>query len=128
MSNTVVSPVASLLFIILTGPGGTGKSSLMDAVRHVLCGTVGTISRVVFMKQRCDAVGTCPSLTMLASNRMSIVPEADFDMGLNVGSVKAAVGHDSVPVQPDVIRTACTVMYGSNGAPDPIENGYPKLS
>ncbi len=52
---------------------------------------------------------------------MSIVPEADFDMGLNLANVRAAVGHDWVPVQPDAIRTACTVMYDSNGAPDHIE-------
>jgi hypothetical protein len=106
-------------FLLLYGPGGTGKSTLISAIEDIFRGCSGTLlSSTLVGKGNTLSAETCRTI---ASNR--IVTAGDLNLEgsqLNIHAIKEITGHDSVSIPPIKVRTRCSLVCASNDLPNPI--------
>lgn len=114
----VVDPGTHSKFLLLYGPGGTGKSELVNVIGDVLSGC----SSIIKTSQLTDTKGemTMDTAKALASNRVVTTGELNLDeKPLNLHIIKEITGHDSINIPPIKVSTRCSVVSSSNYLPNP---------
>lgn len=113
-----VDPSSVSKFLLLYGPGGTGKSTLIGLLEDIFAGCCGTISSNVLTSR--NSTITVDTARTIASNRLVTAGDIDLENNqLNLHVVKEITGHDSVSVPPVKVRTRCTLIAASNDLPHP---------
>lgn len=113
-----VDPSSVNKFLLLYGPGGTGKSTLIGMLEDIFNGCCGTISSNVLTSK--NSTITLDTARTIASNRLVTAGDIDLESNqLNLHVVKEITGHDSVSVPPVKVRTRCTLVAASNDLPHP---------
>lgn len=117
VGNCAVDPGTMSKFLLLYGPGGTGKSTLIRAVEAVLRGCCSTIKPGTLTDPRDDI--SMDTARAIASNRMLTAGEINLESSkLNLHNVKVMTGHDSIAVPPINVSTRCSIVAGCNDLPD----------
>lgn len=113
-----VDPSSVSKFLLLYGPGGTGKSTLIGLIEDVFNGCCGTINSSV-LTSKSSNIGVDTART-IASNRVVTAGDINLETNqLNLHTVKEITGHDSVSVPPIKVRTRCSLVAASNNLPHP---------
>lgn len=119
IGNALVDPGYSSKFLLLYGPGGTGKSTLIKCIQNMFIGCSGSInSSSLTNKFDMDD----KTARIIAS--MRLVTAGDINLAtqqLNFHTVKQATGHDSFSIPPFNITTRCTIVGGCNNLPNIID-------
>lgn len=113
-----VDPSSVSKFLLLYGPGGTGKSTLIGLIEDIFNGCCGTISSSVLTSK--SSVIPVDTVRTIASNR--VVTAGDINLEnhqLNLHVIKEITGHDSVSIPPIKVRTRCSLVAASNDLPHP---------
>lgn len=116
-----VDPASTSKFLLLHGPTGTGKSSVVETVSDLFSGCTGIIDTEQLV---CKRGSKMPPETAraLASNRIITTSELDLSQcELNLHRIKEMTGHDSVSIPPMKVATRCSIISSSNYLPDPAE-------
>ena len=118
IGNAVVDPGTASKFLLLYGPGGTGKSTIIKLIETVLKGCCSTIKPGVLTDSRDDI--TTDTAKSIASNRVLTAGEINLETAkLNLHNVKVMTGHDTISVPPLKVTTRCSVVAGCNNLPHP---------
>lgn len=113
-----VDPSSVSKFLLLYGPGGTGKSTLIGLIEDVFNGCCGTISSGVLTSKNSNI--TAETARTIASNRVITAGDINLETNnMNLHTVKEITGHDSVSVPPIKVRTRCSLVAASNNLPHP---------
>lgn len=114
----VVDPSPFSKFLLLYGPGGTGKSEIVNAILDILSGCIGTIKASQLTESKSEM--SSDTAKMLASSRVVTAGEINLLTNkLNLHIVKEMTGHDSILIPPIRVATRCSVITSSNNLPDP---------
>lgn len=117
---SLVDPGSYSKFLLLYGPGGTGKSEVVNTILDIAPGCTGTIKVSQMVSSHTD-MSTETAFT-IASNRLATTGELNLRSGkLNLHIIKEMTGHDSVFIPPVRVNTRCSVVSSSNALPDPTE-------
>ena len=118
IGNCIIDPGTSSKFLLLYGPGGTGKSTIIRAVEALLKGCCSTIKPGTLTDIKDDI--SLDTAKAIASNRMLTAGEINLESSkLNLHNVKVMTGHDSISVPPIKVTTRCSIVAGCNDLPDP---------
>lgn len=119
IGNALVDPGYSSKFLLLYGPGGTGKSTFIKCIENMFVGCCGTISSSS-LTSRYDMDEK--TARIIAS--MRVVTAGDINLStqkLNTHIIKQATGHDTLSIPPFKVTTRCTIVAGANDLPNPID-------
>ena len=118
IGNAVVDPGTASKFLLLYGPGGTGKSTIIRAIEALLRGCCSTIKPGTLTDSKDDI--NIETAKAIASNRILTAGEINLETNkLNLHNVKVMTGHDSISVPPIKVTTRCSIVAGCNDLPDP---------
>ena len=118
IANSIIDPGTTSKFLLLYGPGGTGKSTVIKAIEALLKGCCSTIKPGTLTDPRDDI--SLDTAKAIASNRMLTAGEINLESNkLNLHNVKVMTGHDSISVPPIKVTTRCSIIAGCNDLPDP---------
>ncbi|KJZ68974.1 hypothetical protein HIM_11631 [Hirsutella minnesotensis 3608] len=114
----MVDPGTFSKFLLLYGPGGTGKTEVVNVILDIMAGCAGAIKASQLVDTRSDM--SVDTAKVLASNRIVTTGEIDLADGkLNLHSLKEMTGHDSILIPPIRVATRCSIVTSSNNLPDP---------
>ena len=114
----IVDPSSISKFLLLYGPGGTGKSTLIGLIEDIFNGCCGTISSGVLTSRNSNV--TADTARTIASNRIVTAGDINLESSqLNLHTIKEITGHDSVSIPPVKVRTRCSLVAASNDLPHP---------
>lgn len=112
-----LDPAMPSKFLMLYGDGGTGKSTILEAIRAIFKGCCSTIPNGTFTSTNSDV--PLKTAQLIASNRIVTSGELDLKKKqLNIHIVKELTGHDSISVPPVTVTTRCTLVTATNFLPD----------
>jgi len=118
VGNAIVDPGSFSKFLLLYGPGGTGKSTLIKAIETLLKGCCSTIKPSTLTDPKDDI--SLDTAKAIASNRMLTAGDINLESSkLNLHNIKVMTGHDSISVPPIKVTTRCSIIAGCNDLPDP---------
>lgn len=118
VGNAILDPGTISKFLLLYGPGGTGKSTVIKAIEALLRGCCSTIKPGTLTDPKDDI--NMDTAKAIASNRMLTAGEINLETNkLNLHNVKVMTGHDSIAVPPIKVTTRCSIVAGCNDLPDP---------
>lgn len=109
-------------YLIAWGVGANGKSTLYDAVRHVMGDYAATIStEALMMKRTSDNVNS--DIAQLAGVRLAVAPEWDDSLRANEVLLKSITGGDPVRVRKLFrdsveLRLQCKIHIFGNHKPE----------
>jgi hypothetical protein len=117
VGNCIVDPVSNPKSLMLYGPGGSGKSTVLRVIANMLGSCCGLLP---------DGCLTSPNMAMpvsvasvIASNRMAVCYDVALDkFPLNMSVFKNISGSDYVRVGELSVKTNCSLTIGTNGYPD----------
>lgn len=117
VGNCIVDPVSNPKSLMLYGPGGSGKSTVLRVIANMLGSCCGLLP---------DGCLTSPNMAMpvsvasvIASNRMAVCYDVALDkFPLNMAVFKNISGSDYVRVGELSVKTNCSLTIGTNGYPD----------
>lgn len=120
IGNAAIDPGSFSKFMLLYGPGGTGKSKVLSAIEGAMDGCSGTIRPGQLIETKPDInINTAKTLV---SNRIITAGDVNLvDGKLNLHTIKEMTGHDSIVIPPMRVATRCSVVASSNNLPDPLE-------
>lgn len=120
VGNALVDPISFSKFVFLYGPGGTGKSKVLGAIKDVMQGCCGSITPGQLVDNKADM--NIETAKTLVSNRVVTAGDVNLTTSkLSLHIVKQMTGHDSVVIPPISVATSCSVICSSNGLPNPLE-------
>lgn len=115
-----VDPGSSSKFLLLYGPGGTGKSTTIEVIENLFKGCCGALNSDA-LTSKFTSIDQATART-IASNRVITAGDINtITSKLNLHTIKEITGHDSIAVPPIKVRTRCTLVVGCNSLPDPEE-------
>ena len=115
-----VDPGSSSKFLLLYGPGGTGKSTTIEVIENIFKGCCGALNSDA-LTGRFNSIDQGTART-IASNRVVTGGDVNTETSrLNLHTIKEITGHDSIAIPPIKVRTRCTLVAGCNSLPDPEE-------
>ncbi len=121
LGHAMIDPHSYSKTVVLFGPGGRGKSTIVAAINSAFFGCCGSIPDSA-LENLSGGISTKVASTV-ASNR--IVTAGDVggtNRNTNLTVVKSLTGHDYLPIPPHRVRTACTLVYSTNTLDSPIDN------
>lgn len=121
VGNCLLDPVHVSKVLILYGKGGTGKSTLMAAIKGVLRGCCGTISERS-MTSAYMGLDSNVASTILSNRIVTAGDVSPTGSSTNTSVIKALTGHDHISVPPMSGRSFCSLVYSSNSLDDPTVN------
>lgn len=120
IGNCLLEPTSTPRAMIVFGPGGTGKSTLLNVITEMLEGACGTVPDGTYTnssKSLSDKV-----VAQLIGNRMVVCGDADGMESLNTHALKTSVGHDFIDYAGYKTKVICSLTIATNGLPDPIKD------
>jgi hypothetical protein len=121
IGNALIDPTTSSKAVILYGEGGTGKSTLLAAIKTSLMGCCGSIpdkSLVGLAKGMSNSVAS-----IVVSNRIVTAGDVGgYDDSTNLSVIKSLTGHDYISIPPLSARSSCSLFYATNRLDDPRKN------
>ena len=118
IGSIAVDPSSISKFLLLYGPGGTGKSTIIRMIEDIFNGCCGTINSST-ITSKSSTVSTDTART-IASNRVVTAGDINLETSqLNLHTIKEITGHDSLSIPPIKVRTRCTLIAASNNLPHP---------
>lgn len=118
VGNATVDPGTASKFLLLYGPGGTGKSTIIRSIEVLLRGCCSTIKPGTLTDTKDDI--NIDTAKAIASNRVLTAGEINLETNkLNLHNVKVMTGHDSISVPPIKVSTRCSIVAGCNDLPNP---------
>lgn len=122
VGNCLLDPQESAHLVILYGQGGTGKSTLMAALRVLLNGCCRPVDMSELVSRRTTRVAP-EVVEALASVRLGICGYVDFSAGeISRHFVNVAMGGDPVAVPPFSATIRSSVMVGTETLPSLASN------
>ena len=83
-------------FVIWTGSGANGKSSLISLIRKTFGKYFGTMSVAILTKKRSDSGSAAPELVNKKGKRVVVLQEPESDESIKVGKMKELTGDDTI--------------------------------
>lgn len=121
IGNALIDPVSTSKAVVLYGEGGTGKSTLLAAIKTSLAGCCGSIpdkSLLGAAKGMTNAVAS-----IVVSNRVVTAGDVGgVDDSTNLSVIKTLTGHDYISIPPLSARSSCSLFYATNRLDDPRKN------
>jgi energy-coupling factor transporter ATP-binding protein EcfA2 len=120
LGGILLDPMVQAKFVVLFGPGGTGKSTILSLIDSMMKGCTGVISSGVFTGTASDIPVT--ALTQATSKRVAVTGELDVaGKKLNLHAIKGLTGGDKVQIPPVRVATKCTIVAAANDLPGVAE-------
>lgn len=120
VGNCWVDPVQTPRSLMLFGPGGSGKTEVLNALITVLEGCVGVLPDGTFTSDSSRISDRV--LGQLVSSRMVTCGDVDLERrALDVATLKTVVSGDYVTLGPYRARIKCSLTIASNGIANPKE-------
>lgn len=117
VGNCIVDPVANPKSLMLYGPGGSGKSTVLRIIANVLGSCCGLLPDGCLTSNNNGMPVSVSSV--IASNRMAVCYDVALDkFPLNMAVFKNISGSDYVRVGELYVKTNCSLTIGTNGYPD----------
>lgn len=117
VGNAVLDPVSNPKSLMLYGPGGSGKSTVLRVIANALgscCGLLPDGCLTAYNNGMPISVSS-----VIASNRMAVCYDVALDKSpLNMAIFKNISGSDYVRVGELSVKTNCSLTIGTNGYPD----------
>lgn len=121
IGNALIDPHTFSKTVILHGPGGHGKSTILNTLNSALLGCCGTISDSDLVSLRSGL--TLNVASIVASNRVVTAGDVGGENRVtNLSIIKTLTGHDFIPIPPTRVKVGCTLFYASNKLDDPFES------
>lgn len=123
VGNSLLDPSDASKALIFSGPGGRGKSNIMNCIKDTLVGASSAITPdMLYNTNKSDG-----KMEKLVDNMISfrIVSAGDVDSGrrgLDYSVIKNLTGHEYMSTSTGQAKTACTLMYSCNKLEDPSTN------
>lgn len=117
VGNSLVDPSENPKSVLLCGPGGSGKSTLIRAIYNAMqrcCGTLPDGSLTSNLRQMPAAVAE-----VVTSCRMAVCYDVDLEKeGLNMAIFKNISGSDYIRTQYVTCKSNCSLTMAANGLVD----------
>jgi len=121
IGNALIDPSSFGKAVILYGEGGTGKSTLLAAIKIALMGCCGSIpdkALVGLAKGMSNDVAS-----IVVSNRIVTAGDVGgIEDSTNLSVIKSLTGHDYISIPPLSARSSCSLFYATNRLDDPRKN------
>lgn len=117
IGNCILDPVSNPKSLMLYGPGGSGKSTVLRIIANMLGSCCGLLPDGC-LTSRDNGMPIAVS-SVIASNRMAVCYDVALDkFPLNMSVFKNISGSDYVRVGELYVKTNCSLTIGTNGYPD----------
>lgn len=117
IGNSILDPVSNPKSLMLYGPGGSGKSTVLRVIANALGSCCGLLPDGCLTSNNNGMPITVSSV--IASNRMAVCYDVALDKyPLNMSVFKNISGSDYVRVGELSVKTNCSLTIGTNGYPD----------
>lgn len=117
IGNCIVDPVSKPKFVLLCGPGGSGKSTVIRGAMAALLGCCSLLPDNV-LSSTTDSAQTDVAKT-IADSRLAVCFELNLvDKKVNMSTLKNVTGGDYVKINSQMTRALCSLMVATNGLPD----------
>lgn len=117
VGNSVVDPVSNPKSLMLYGPGGSGKSTVLRVINNSLGSCCGLLPSGCLTSK--SEVMPITVSSVIASNRMAVCYDVALDeQPLNMTIFKNISGSDYVRVGDHSVKTNCSLAIATNGHPD----------
>lgn len=121
IGNALLDPSTQSKAVILYGEGGTGKSTLLAAIKIALMGCCGSIPDRALLGLGRGMNNDVASVVV--SNRIVTAGDVGgIDDSTNLSVIKSLTGHDYISIPPLSARSACSLFYATNRLDDPRKN------
>jgi energy-coupling factor transporter ATP-binding protein EcfA2 len=112
----LMDPVRRSTFVLLYGPGGNGKSTVIRALASTLRGASAAIPEQHITSKTSGLHSDV--IEPIVSKRLLYCGDVDLkNHDLNLGFVRSATGQDTVSTPLGVTSVCCSVVLGSNSLP-----------
>lgn len=114
IGNCLIDPPTKPKCLMLSGPGGSGKSTMLQQVNNCLLGCSGILPDGCLTS---DAKSMPPEVSsVVAGCRIGLCYDVDFDRDpLNMSIYKNISGSDYVRVGHASVKSNCSLMLATNG-------------
>lgn len=113
IGNCLLDPVSRPRTVMLVGPGGTGKSTLLQQVMACLVGCCSIIPNGALTSTKDEMSGDVSDA--ISGSRMTLCVDVDLQKyKLNMSVFKNISGSDYIKVGYNFIKTNCSLTIGTN--------------
>jgi hypothetical protein len=117
IGNAARDPVARARFLLLCGPGGSGKSTALRMAMAALSGACSLIPDNI-LTRTFDGLGDTIASTVVKS-RLVVCFELDLDnKEVNMSVLKNITGGDFLRIGEYMAKAVCSFMVATNGVPN----------
>lgn len=118
LGECLVEPVRRNSFVILYGPGGNGKSTLIRTLANTLRGASVSVPAQHLTSKTSGLHSDV--VEAVVSKRLIYCADVDLKAHLlNLGFVRSTTGQDKMSTPLGEVSVCCSAIVGSNGLPSP---------
>jgi energy-coupling factor transporter ATP-binding protein EcfA2 len=117
IGNAIVEPIGQTKSILLIGPGGSGKSTVLKVISKCIPGVTHVIPEYYLTSTNNRIIDLLS--VVVASSRLAICYDVDLHKSsLNLSTLKNITGGDTLIVHGSSVHTSCSVFMASNNVPN----------
>lgn len=120
IGNSVHDPLVRPRTVMLAGPGGSGKSTVLKVVQRAMKGCASMIPDGS-LTSKSDKMSHEVAVAVVSS-RMVVCYDVDLEKRhMNLSTFKNITGGDNVKVGDVYTKSCCSLILATNGLPDAVE-------